>query len=63
LIPSIVPPDLFINHGSNREMRWEAMKGQGYRTGIDRFFVRRRARSPGWRRVAMRMHPSRNLPE
>ncbi|MGH9360319.1 MAG: sulfite oxidase, partial [Thermoanaerobaculia bacterium] len=40
------PPHLFINHGSNREMRWEAMKGQGYRTGIDRFFVRNHTRTP-----------------
>jgi DMSO/TMAO reductase YedYZ molybdopterin-dependent catalytic subunit len=35
-----LPDDLFINFGSNAEMRWEAMAGQGFHTPIDRFFVR-----------------------
>ncbi len=35
-----IPPELFRVLGSNAEMRWEAMAGQGYLTGIDRFFIR-----------------------
>lgn len=35
-----LPDDLFVNFGSNAEMRWEAMAGQGFHTPIDRFFVR-----------------------
>ena len=40
------PPELFINHGSNREMRWEAMAGQGYYTSNERFFVRNHTSTP-----------------
>ena len=25
-----LPPEWFIPHGTNAEMRWEAMRGQGY---------------------------------
>lgn len=35
-----LPPELFIPIGTNAEMRWEAMRGQGYVTPNDRFFVR-----------------------
>jgi DMSO/TMAO reductase YedYZ molybdopterin-dependent catalytic subunit len=35
-----LPDDLFITFGTNAEMRWEAMAGQGFHTPIDRFFVR-----------------------
>lgn len=35
-----LPPELFDVFGSNAEMRWEAMRDQGFYTPIDRFFVR-----------------------
>jgi DMSO/TMAO reductase YedYZ molybdopterin-dependent catalytic subunit len=35
-----LPPELFHVYGSNAEMRWEAMTGQGYTVPVDRFFVR-----------------------
>jgi DMSO/TMAO reductase YedYZ molybdopterin-dependent catalytic subunit len=41
-----LPPELFVVYGSNAEMRWEAMRGQGYHTPIDRFFVRDHTRTP-----------------
>ncbi|MFB9833899.1 hypothetical protein [Actinoallomurus acaciae] len=41
-----LPPELFVVHGSNAEMRWEAMRGRGYHTPIDRFFVRDHTGTP-----------------
>ncbi len=41
-----LPPELFDVHGSNAETRWEAMRGQGYLTPIDRFFVRDHTSTP-----------------
>ncbi|MUN41786.1 molybdopterin-dependent oxidoreductase [Actinomadura sp. NEAU-AAG5] len=41
-----LPPELFIPHGTNAEMRWEAMSGQGYLTPADRFFVRNHVATP-----------------
>ncbi len=41
-----LPPDLFTVYGSNAEMRWEAMRGQGYLVPVDRFFVRDHTRTP-----------------
>jgi DMSO/TMAO reductase YedYZ molybdopterin-dependent catalytic subunit len=41
-----LPPDLFVVYGTNAEMRWEAMRGQGYHTPIDRFFVRDHTSTP-----------------
>jgi DMSO/TMAO reductase YedYZ molybdopterin-dependent catalytic subunit len=41
-----LPPELFEVYGSNAEMRWEAMRGQGYHTPTDRFFVRDHTRTP-----------------
>ncbi|GIH02934.1 sulfite oxidase [Rhizocola hellebori] len=41
-----LPPELFYLHGTNAEMRWEAMAGQGYHTPIDRFFVRNHTATP-----------------
>ena len=35
-----LPAELFTVYGSNAEMRWEAMAGQGYVVPVDRFFVR-----------------------
>jgi DMSO/TMAO reductase YedYZ molybdopterin-dependent catalytic subunit len=40
------PPELFRLLGTNAEMLWEAMAGQGYLTGIDRFFVRNHTATP-----------------
>ena len=48
-VPGIVtplPPELFVPHGTNAEMRWEAMRGQGYLTPVDRFFVRNHTSTP-----------------
>jgi DMSO/TMAO reductase YedYZ molybdopterin-dependent catalytic subunit len=41
-----LPEDLFTVFGSNAETRWESMRGQGYHTPIDRFFVRDHTRTP-----------------
>ena len=41
-----LPPELFIPQGTNAEMRWEAMRGQGYLTPADRFFVRNHVATP-----------------
>jgi DMSO/TMAO reductase YedYZ molybdopterin-dependent catalytic subunit len=41
-----LPPDLFYVYGSNAEMRWEAMSGQGYVVPIDRFYVRDHTSTP-----------------
>jgi sulfane dehydrogenase subunit SoxC len=40
------PDELFILRSTNAEMRWEAMRGQGYLTPIDRFFVRNHTGTP-----------------
>jgi len=48
-VPGIVKPtpaDLFIERSTNAEMRWSAMKGQGYLTPPDRFFVRNHTSTP-----------------
>ncbi|HET6213140.1 MAG TPA: sulfite oxidase [Micromonosporaceae bacterium] len=41
-----LPPELFYVYGSNAEMRWEAMAGQGQLVPIDRFFVRNHTSTP-----------------
>jgi DMSO/TMAO reductase YedYZ molybdopterin-dependent catalytic subunit len=41
-----LPPELFVVHDTNAEMRWEAMRGQGYHTPTDRFFVRNHTSTP-----------------
>jgi DMSO/TMAO reductase YedYZ molybdopterin-dependent catalytic subunit len=41
-----LPAGLFLDHGTNAEMRWEAMLGQGYLVPADRFFVRNHTRTP-----------------
>jgi DMSO/TMAO reductase YedYZ molybdopterin-dependent catalytic subunit len=41
-----LPPEHFVVHGTNAEMRWEAMRGQGYHTPVDRFFIRDHTRTP-----------------
>jgi DMSO/TMAO reductase YedYZ molybdopterin-dependent catalytic subunit len=41
-----LPQDKFIVYGSNAEMRWEAMSGQGTLVPIDRFFVRDHTLTP-----------------
>lgn len=47
--PGIVkplPPELFIRHETNAEMRWEAMRDVGYHVPNDRFFVRSHTSTP-----------------
>ncbi|MCP3804766.1 sulfite oxidase [Allokutzneria sp. A3M-2-11 16] len=41
-----LPPELFIDHGTNAEMRWEAMRGKGFTVPNDRFFVRNHTKTP-----------------
>ena len=41
-----LPPEWFIPLGTNAEMRWEAMQGQGYLTPAERFFVRNHTSTP-----------------
>ena len=41
-----LPPEWFIPIGTNAEMRWEAMAGQGYVTPAARFFVRNHTATP-----------------
>ncbi|GAA2578949.1 sulfite oxidase [Actinomadura fulvescens] len=41
-----LPPELFIAHGTNAETRWEALKGTGQHTPVDRFFVRNHVATP-----------------
>src|SRR6476469_3677275 len=40
------PDSLFIPRGTNAEMRWEAMRGKGYETPVDGFFVRNHTSTP-----------------
>src|SRR3954469_25533212 len=41
-----LPPELFTVLGTNAEMRWSALAGQGYLVPIDRFFVRNHTSTP-----------------
>ncbi len=41
-----LPPEWFIPFGSNAEMRWEAMRDQGYLVPNERFFVRNHTATP-----------------
>ena len=41
-----LPPDWFIDHGSNAEMRWESVPGLGYLVPNQRFFVRDHTSTP-----------------
>jgi DMSO/TMAO reductase YedYZ molybdopterin-dependent catalytic subunit len=41
-----LPSEWFIPLGTNAEMRWEAMAGQGYVTPAERFFVRNHTATP-----------------
>ena len=50
-----LPEDLFIPRGTNAEMRWEAMRGQGYVTPVDRFFVRNHTATPEIDRATWRL--------
>ncbi|MFF8594396.1 sulfite oxidase [Streptomyces sp. NPDC015220] len=47
--PSIVkplPPEWFIQRGTNAETRWEALRGTGHRTPNELFFVRNHTATP-----------------
>ena len=41
-----LPPDWFVQYGSNAEMRWDSVAGQAYTTTNDRFFVRNHTSTP-----------------
>ena len=41
-----LPPEFFTVLGTNAEMRWPAMRGQGHLVPIDRFFVRNHTSTP-----------------
>jgi DMSO/TMAO reductase YedYZ molybdopterin-dependent catalytic subunit len=41
-----LPPDWFIDYGTNAEMRWSSVYDQGYITSNDRFFVRDHTSTP-----------------
>lgn len=41
-----LPPELLHDHGSNVEMRWEAISGRDYATPNDRFYVRNHGPTP-----------------
>jgi DMSO/TMAO reductase YedYZ molybdopterin-dependent catalytic subunit len=41
-----LPPELFTVLGTNAERKWEAMRGIGYHTPVDRFFVRNHTSTP-----------------
>ncbi|GAA2901151.1 sulfite oxidase [Streptosporangium fragile] len=59
--PGIVkplPPELFVVHDTNAEMRWEAMRDVGFHVPNERFFVRNHTSTPiidatAWR---LRLH-------
>lgn len=53
-----LPPELFTVLGTNAETKWEALRGAGYHTPVDRFFVRNHTSTPildgsAWR---LRLH-------
>jgi DMSO/TMAO reductase YedYZ molybdopterin-dependent catalytic subunit len=41
-----LPPDLFTVFGTNAETKWEALRGVGYHTPVDRFYVRNHTSTP-----------------
>jgi DMSO/TMAO reductase YedYZ molybdopterin-dependent catalytic subunit len=41
-----LPPEFFTVFGTNAETKWEALRGQGFHTPIDRFFVRNHTATP-----------------
>ncbi len=41
-----LPPDWFAQKDRSAEMRWEAMRGQGYHVPTERFFVRNHTSTP-----------------
>jgi DMSO/TMAO reductase YedYZ molybdopterin-dependent catalytic subunit len=41
-----LPPEWFVNFGTNAEMRWDAARDLGYLVPAERFFVRNHTRTP-----------------
>jgi hypothetical protein len=41
-----LPPEWFINYGTNAEMRWDAVPGLGYFIPNERFFIRDHTSTP-----------------
>ena len=54
-----LPPEWFVPLGTNAEMRWEAMRGQGYVTPVERFFVRNHTATPSIDAATWRLRMSR----
>ncbi|GAA2632293.1 sulfite oxidase [Paractinoplanes durhamensis] len=50
-----LPPELFTVFGTNAEMRWSAMRDQGFHVPIDRFFVRNHTSTPAIDAAAWRL--------
>ncbi|MFI7540391.1 sulfite oxidase [Actinoplanes sp. NPDC049599] len=53
-----LPPELFTVLGTNAEMRWSALAGQGYLVPVDRFFVRNHTSTPIIDATAWSLHIS-----
>lgn len=41
-----LPPELFTIRGTNAETNWTALRGTGFHTPVDRFFVRNHTSTP-----------------
>lgn len=41
-----IPPELFTIRGTNAETNWSALRGTGFHTPVDRFFVRNHTSTP-----------------
>ena len=50
-----LPPEWFIPRGTNAEMRWDALRGQGYAVPNARFFVRNHTATPAIDPLAWRL--------
>lgn len=48
-IVKTLPPEWFIERGTNAETRWEALRGTGLHTPNERFFVRNHTATPSSR--------------
>ncbi|MEV7866749.1 sulfite oxidase [Streptomyces sp. NPDC088124] len=50
-----VPPELFTIRGTNAETNWSALRGTGFHTPVDRFFVRNHTSTPRLDRDSWRL--------
>lgn len=51
-----LPPEWFVGHGTNAEMRWDALDGVGYLTPNHRFFIRNHTSTPLIDVASWRLH-------